>query len=144
MLCCWPYPKSLLQCLDASKIYRALRHPPTNPLTPLLFNNASTIIASYLVDLYIRCDEDADLIWDTVSYSHFAHELLHLDDAFDVVNHTHDDQEDEYLSVGQLESLLRVIAGSYLPGDDWNKTIIEEVRLPYVQTGCAFGAINVS
>ena len=75
----------------------------------MLFENASVIILSYILQLDAIC-QSPQPDWNQVRYVDFTRKLLQLSDG------PHSNNETGSLGVGQLESWLRTIANTYMPG----------------------------
>lgn len=86
------------------------------------------------------CSRGNQLDWTTVTNSYFIEQLMHIPDMFS--NHVPHHEDDEMFTVGKLETLLRNVTNSYIPGQKLDK--FTSVRPDDVISTCTFANLQVS
>ena len=122
------------QCLNASDIFDEYFHISADTsLSVKQFENASLIITTFVYQMTNSCSINYRLDWPSVTYSYFVDQLMAIPDVSSL------GKSGSLFTDEQLESLLRTVSESYLPGDQPSNN----TRSDDVDTLCAVGNTKV-
>jgi hypothetical protein len=95
---------------------------------------------TYVYQLKTVCSRTYSLDWTTVTSSHFVEQLMHVPDMFS--DHAPHHEDGELFTAGMLETVLRNVSESYIPGQKLDQ--ITANRPDDVSSTCALSNLRVS